>query len=55
MSDNLDPTYFFQELRPLVAGYKNLLFSGVKDGKNNEVKLTKSGGTGGYDSSFQMF
>jgi hypothetical protein len=53
MYQKLDPQYFFFELRPLVAGYEGLLFTGILN--MGEMRLTMTGGTGGYDPSFQMF
>ena len=55
MYEKLDPSYFFNELRPFIQGYSDLLF--VTDERNNieGKRLKASGATAGYDPSFQMF
>lgn len=55
MLDKLDAKYFWTVLRPMVSGHENLLLRGVKDHNGEDQRLKKvSGGTGGYDPSFQM-
>jgi hypothetical protein len=40
----------------MVAGHEGLLFAGVQDVNGDDLRLGKvSGGTGGYDPSFQIF
>lgn len=54
MLKNLSGDIFYKKLRPLLAGFERVTFKGVEE-DSNEVRVSSSGGTGGYDPSFQTF
>jgi hypothetical protein len=54
MLNKLSGDVFYYKIRPLIAGFQNVLFKGVEE-DSIEVKVSSTGGTGGYDPSFQTF
>jgi len=54
MLNKLSGDVFYNKIRPLLAGFQNVLFKGVYE-DSIEVKVSSTGGTGGYDPSFQTF
>ncbi len=54
MLNKLSGDVFYNKIRPLLAGFQNVLFRGVYE-DSIEVKVSSTGGTGGYDPSFQTF